>query len=159
MRKLWNQPDCAVWSLSTKSSSQTPNMNICTYVTAISLSPKLILIGVYKNTKTLENIYVGGQVLLQLLSEDLLSVVRVCGQRSGKNFNKIAYLQNRYELNDIQGLYYFNGAIGYSELEIEQLIETSGDHVLLVGKVLKTRYLQKAKVLTTTYLRKKRYIR
>lgn len=159
MRKLWNRPDVAVWSLATSSKAGVPNMNICTYVTAVSLEPKLILVAVYKDTQTLENVRVGERVLLQLLTEALAPVVRVCGQQSGKTIDKIKRLAKRYELKENNGLYYFTKAAGYTELLVDQLIETSGDHYLLVGKVLTTKNSHDDKILTTTYLREQGYIR
>jgi flavin reductase (DIM6/NTAB) family NADH-FMN oxidoreductase RutF len=134
-------------------------MNICTYVTAVSLEPKLMMVAVYKNTQTLKNVAVGKIVLLQLLGEDLAPVVRVCGQLSGKDIDKISRLKKRYELKEEAGLYYFKEAAGFMELQIEQLIETSGDHDLLVGKVLKAKNLHDKIILTTTYLKANGYIR
>jgi flavin reductase (DIM6/NTAB) family NADH-FMN oxidoreductase RutF len=95
MRRIWNRPADAVWSLSTQSVNGIGNMNICTYVTAVSLSPKLMLVAVYKNTQTLLNCSVGNKVLLQLLTQELAPVVRVCGQKSGKDIRKIDRLLYR----------------------------------------------------------------
>jgi flavin reductase (DIM6/NTAB) family NADH-FMN oxidoreductase RutF len=95
MRKIWNRPEGAVWSLSTRSVSEVGNMNICTYVTVMSLKPKLMMVAVYKNTQTLKNIALGKTVVLQLLTEELAPVVRVCGRQSGKLIDKIARLQKR----------------------------------------------------------------
>jgi flavin reductase (DIM6/NTAB) family NADH-FMN oxidoreductase RutF len=135
------------------------NMNICSYVSAVSLEPKLMMVAVYKNTQTLKNAAVGKTVLLQLLGEDLAPVVRVCGQMSGKNIDKISRLKKRYELKDVAGLQYFNEAAGFMQLQVEQLLETSGDHDLLVGKVIKAKNLHDKPVLTTTYLKENGYIR
>jgi flavin reductase (DIM6/NTAB) family NADH-FMN oxidoreductase RutF len=159
MRKLWNRGDDAVWSLCTQSETGVPNMNICTYVTAVSLEPKLMMIAVYKNTQTLKNVAVGKTVLLQLLGEDFAPVVRICGQLSGKNIDKISRLKKRYELKEQAGLFYFKDAAGFMELQVEQLIKTSGDHDLLVGKVTKSKNLHNKTILTTTYLKENGYIR
>jgi len=134
-------------------------MNICTYVSAISLDPKLLLVAVYRGTKTLENCAVGKIVLLQLLTEELAPVVRVCGQQSGNTIDKISRLQKRYSLKQQNDLFYFTNAAGFIELEIEQLLENSGDHVLLVGKVIKAKNLTDETILTTTYLKEKKFIR
>lgn len=159
MRKLWNRPDDAVWSLSTMSEKGVANMNICTYVTAVSLEPKLMMVAVYKNTKTLENVSIGKTVLLQLLPQDLAPVVRVCGQMSGKKIDKISRLKKRYDLLEENALYYFSEAAGFMVLEVEQLIETCGDHDLMVGKVVKAKNLHDKDILTTTYLKTEKYIR
>ena len=159
MRKIWNRPADAVWSLSTTSSAGVGNMNICTYVTAVSLEPKLMLVAVYKNTQTLQNCIVGQSVVLQLLTEELAPVVRICGNVSGKQINKITRLQRRYTLGQHDDLFYFSQAAGFMVLTIEQLIENSGDHVLLIGKVTQGKNLQDAHILTTSYLKEHKYIR
>lgn len=159
MRNIWNRPASAVWSLSTESTTGVGNMNICTYVSAVSLSPKLMMVAVYKNTQTIKNCIVGKKVLLQLLTEDLAPAVRVCGQKSGKDINKIARLEKRYELAKHANLFYFENSAGFIELEIEQMLETSGDHVLLIGKVVKAKNLADTNILTTDYLKKNNYIR
>jgi flavin reductase (DIM6/NTAB) family NADH-FMN oxidoreductase RutF len=159
MRKLWNRPDDAVWSLSTVSSDGMPNMNICTYVSAVSLDPKLMMVAVYRDTQTLMNIVVGETVLLQLLGEDLAPVVRICGQLSGTKIDKISRLKKRFELGEEGNLSYLKTAAGIMTLQVEQLIETSGDHYLLIGKVIKAKNLHDKPILTTTYLKANGYIR
>lgn len=159
MQKLWNRPDAAVWSLSTQSAQGVGNMNICTYVTAVSLKPKLMLVAVYKNTQTIENVSVGTSVLLQLLTEDLAPVVRICGQQSGKTIDKITRLQKRYQFKMVHGLHYFADVAGWIELLVEELVDTSGDHMLLIGKVLQSKNVVDASILTTAHLKQKGYIR
>ena len=159
MRKIWNRPADAVWSLSTQSNSGVGNMNICTYVTAVSLKPKILMVAVYRNTQTLQNCAVGKVALLQLLTQDLAPVVRVCGQKSGKDIDKITRLKKRYELSQQNDLYYFTQCAGYMELSIEQIIDTQGDHVLLLGTVLTGKNLTDTDILTTDYLKENNYIR
>lgn len=159
MQKLWNRPVDAVWSLSTQSNASVHNMNICTYVSAISLKPKLMMVAVYDNTQTQQNIAVGKTVLLQLLTQELAPVVRICGQKSGKEINKIDRLQKRYEINYHDTHAYFAEAAGYMTLRVTQLLETGGDHVLLVGAVVTARNLHDVPLLTTAYLKEHNYIR
>jgi flavin reductase (DIM6/NTAB) family NADH-FMN oxidoreductase RutF len=159
MRKIWNRPADAVWSLSTQSVAGKGNMNICTYVTAVSMEPKQMLAAVYRGTQTLKNTKVGGTVLLQLLTEDLAPVVRICGQQSGAIIDKIALLKKRYPLSAHKGLNYFNEAAGFMELRVEHLFETEGDHLLMIGRVLKGKNLVDAPILTTTFLKAHNYIR
>jgi len=159
MRRLWNRPADAVWSVSSISDTGIGNMNIATYVTAVSLDPKLMLVAVYKNTQTLQNVTVGKTILLQLLTQELAPVVRVCGQLSGQKIAKIPRLQKRYALAKHNALFYFTQSAGFLELEIEQLTKTSGDHVLLIGRVITAKNLVDAPILTTTYLKDHKYIR
>lgn len=94
MKKPWNVPDLPVYSLMTECDGRV-NMNICTYVSAMSMSPKRYAIGVYYNTKTLENIQKGATVVLQLLSQEQWPVVRNLGQKSGMNMNKHEFLSRK----------------------------------------------------------------
>lgn len=159
MRRLWNRPDLAVWSLSTQAADGTPNLNICSYVMSTSLDPKLMTVAVYHGTKTRENIQNGETVLLQLLSEELAPVVRVCGQQSGHSVDKIKRLQKRYELMEQDGLYYFTKAAGFMLLEITDLYENGGDHTLVTGRVFTSKNLSDAPILTTTYLKEHKFTR
>jgi flavin reductase (DIM6/NTAB) family NADH-FMN oxidoreductase RutF len=159
MRKLWNRPDLPVWSMVTKDETGHSNLNICTYVTSISMKPKRILVALYRGTKTLENIEKTQHGLLQLLSEELAPVVRVCGQQSGYAMNKLARLQKRYTFNEHAGLPYFETAAGYMELRFTQLIDVHGDHVLGVATVVKACNLHDVPILTTTYLKNNHYTR
>jgi|AntRauTorckE6833_2_1112554.scaffolds.fasta_scaffold17421_3 flavin reductase (DIM6/NTAB) family NADH-FMN oxidoreductase RutF len=159
MRKLWNRPAWPVWSVSTIDQEGQGNMNIATYVQAVSLDPKLMTIAVYKDTKTLNNIQLSKRCLLQLLPESLAPVVRVCGQKSGNDIDKIARLQKRFELKQHTDLYYFADAAGWLELEIADMHDVGGDHILVTGKVVKQKNLHDVQILTTDYLRTNGYIR
>ncbi len=158
MRKLWNRPNMPVWSLST-ADGETPNLNICTYVTSVSMDPKLMLIAVYTGTKTLSNLKNNKHCLLQLLPEELAPVVRVCGQTSGHTTHKVKRLAKRYEFLQVDDLVYFAQAVGYMELQIESLREVGGDHVLAVARVVSAKNLSDAPILTTDYLKEHKYTR
>lgn len=159
MRKLWNRPDLAVWSLSTNDRAGKGNMNICTYVTAVSMNPKLMMVAVYHSTKTRKNIQLGSTVILQLLSESLAPAVRVCGQQSGNSIDKITRLKKRFRLQEHNGLYYFSDACGFMELRITDVHEVAGDHTLVTGEVIFSKNLYAVPVLTTTYLKENKITR
>jgi flavin reductase (DIM6/NTAB) family NADH-FMN oxidoreductase RutF len=161
MRKLWNRPTLPVWSLVTENQAGLANMNICTYVTSVSMNPKLMLVATYENTATLDNLVANPSkpVLLQLLSEELAPVVRVCGRQSGRSVDKVAALRKKYSLCSYQGLPYFAAAAGVLALEDCTVIPCGGDHRLLVGRVTWSKNLHDAPILTTEYLRSKGFIR
>ena len=77
-------------------------MNICTYVSAISMNPKLYAVAVYENTQTLENIEESDYAVLQLLHESHFHLVKKLGQTSGMKYNKEQYLKKKDLLNCIQ---------------------------------------------------------
>ena len=159
MRKLWNRPSLPVWSLVTKDATGRANMNICTYVTSVSMEPKLMLVAVYAGTKTLENITLHKHGLLQLLTEELAPAVRVCGQMSGHSIDKTARLKKRYELHEHASLPYFAQAAGYMELLFTSITKTAGDHVLALAEVKHAKNLTDRPLLTTDYLKDHKYIR
>lgn len=159
MRKIWNRPSWPVWSVSTVNAQGKGNMNIATYVQAVSLEPKLMMIGLYKNTQTLANIADTKRAVLQLLPETLAPVVRICGQKSGRDIDKITRLQKRFDLKQINNLYYFTEAASYVELELQELIAVDGDHLLGICTVGKQKNLHDVPLLTTDYLREQGYIR
>jgi flavin reductase (DIM6/NTAB) family NADH-FMN oxidoreductase RutF len=123
------------------------------------MEPKLMMIALYTDTKTLANIEVSRHGLLQLLTEDLAPAVRVCGQMSGHTVDKFARLKKRYSFDERSGLPYFTKAAGYMELEFTELIENDGDHVLGLARVVMAKNLHDEPILTTTYLRDNKFTR
>ncbi|HCN37941.1 MAG TPA: hypothetical protein DIS94_09550 [Bacteroidetes bacterium] len=99
-KKVWNIPDLPVYSLATYDRKSKVNMNICTYVTAISLKPKLYAVAVYEKTKTLKNIKNSDICVLQLLSKSQFNLIKKLGQTSGINFDKENYLNNKNFLEE-----------------------------------------------------------
>ncbi|MCX6293012.1 MAG: flavin reductase, partial [Sphingobacteriales bacterium] len=87
-KKPWNRVDLPVYSISSKG-AEFDNMNIITYATAVSMKPKRFICAVYKNTKTLENVRLNGQFVLQILSNTQYALVRLLGKQSGNKINKI----------------------------------------------------------------------
>ena len=161
MRRLWNRPDLPVWSLVTLDSSGVANMNVCTYVTSVSLEPKRMLVAVYQDTKTLHNLQdrPTEPVLLQLLTKSLAPVVRVCGQQSGKTIDKVSRLQKRYDIAFHEGIPYFTQAAGYLLLVPQSVTETDGDHVLYTFSVMRHKNMSDTEILTTDVLRQQKIIR
>lgn len=159
MRKLWNRPSLPVWSLVTKDHERGANLNICTYVTSISMEPKLMLIAVYKGTRTLENLRVHSTALLQLLAEGHAPVVRLAGQQSGAKVDKWSRLMRRFKVADLAGLPYLADALGVMQLEIIDEHEVGGDHVLFTARVVKAKNLHEGNILTTDYLKQNGYTR
>jgi flavin reductase (DIM6/NTAB) family NADH-FMN oxidoreductase RutF len=161
MRKLWNRPDWPVWSLVTRDEAGKPNLNICTYVVPVSLKPKRMMVAVYHGTKTLANLEVcpDQTVLLQLLTQSLAPVVRVCGQQSGHIIDKLPRLQKRFMTASDADLPYFCEAAGYMLLVPQTVFSVMGDHTLYTFVVTKHKNLSDKPILTTTMLRDQKYIR
>ncbi|WP_291400676.1 flavin reductase [Daejeonella sp.] len=156
MRRPWNLIDPPVYSLATYCDGQV-NMNICTYVTAISMEPKIYAIAIYKNTKTLENMYNSEQAVLQFLHPEQFKLVKNLGQRTGLNFNKQAYLKKNNLLeswNDYEVLKNTSARILLQKIEFKE----TGDHILFTFRTEKYKSYH-PEVLTSETLRIKKIIR
>jgi flavin reductase (DIM6/NTAB) family NADH-FMN oxidoreductase RutF len=156
MQKPWNIPNLPVYSLATYLNG-TVNMNICTYVSAVSMQPKLYSIAIYNNTKTLENIEQVEFAVLQLLHSSHASLVKKLGQTSGKNYNKQKYLEKKGILTTWNEFKILQNLSAIVLLQKKEAIQT-GDHKLFVFEALQHKSFNKD-YLTLDYLREKKIIR
>lgn len=139
-----------VYSLAT-SNEGVVNMNICTYVTAVSMEPKIMMVAVYEQTKTLENILTADTAVLQILHKDQASLVRTLGKKSGITYNKYLYLKKKDMLSEWKNFTVLKDACAYMELEKISFLKT-GDHTSYFFKV-KNAVSRRQEVLTTQDLR------
>lgn len=131
-------------------------MNTCTYVTAISMQPKLFAIAIYNNTKTLENVLQTDIAILQYLHPSQHGLVKLLGKKSAKLIDKQAYLQKKELLtnwHDYQVLKGCTALVLLQKIDHQQ----TGDHVLFTFEALKFKSYD-ADVLTTSILREKKII-
>jgi flavin reductase (DIM6/NTAB) family NADH-FMN oxidoreductase RutF len=158
MKRPWNIPDLQVYSLVTYDRNRL-NMNICTYVSAMSLKPKIFAIGIYQGTQTLHNIQNGKTAVLQVLTTEHTHMVRTLGKKSGKNFDKDSWLRNNTKLEKWKGFEVLPGCAGLMKLEKESFL-TTGDHDLYIfGLVHFSSPKIKSKLLTTRILSENQIIR
>ncbi len=160
MRKPWNLPSYPVYSLLTEdtltSNSQIEifdepryNMNIMTYVIPVSMQPKHYIIALYRDTQSLANWQVTHRGILQILAPGHSSLVRVLGKKSGKSYDKMAYLKKKWLLTLENHLSWI---AGYIELEeIERLPDGGWDHELYLCRVISSKTYHED-VLTTGVL-------
>ena len=109
-------------------------MNICTYVTAVSLHPKLYAIAIYENTQTLENIKKSDRSVLQILRKPHIDLITLLGKKSGMDIDKQAFLEKKNRLENWRGLPVLKDAAAYLLLE-KQSSFTTGDHELFTFSV------------------------
>ncbi len=138
MKKPWNLPDSTVYSLATYNENKV-NMNICTYVTPISMKPKLYAIAVYENTKTLELLRTNPICVLQLLNPSQYNLVTYLGKKTGHNFDKHAYLIKRNLLELWQNHLVLKNTSALLMLEKIDENKSFGDHVVFVFKVIQSK--------------------
>jgi flavin reductase (DIM6/NTAB) family NADH-FMN oxidoreductase RutF len=156
MKRPWNIIDSPVYSLATYFEGIV-NMNICTYVSAISMEPKIYAIAIYNETKTLENMFQTDRAILQFLNPEQYKLVRNLGQRSGLAFNKRQYLQKNNLLENWNGYDVLKNTSARILLEKIDFKQT-GDHVLFTFKAEKYKSYH-PEVLTSEILRNKKIIR
>lgn len=132
-------------------------MNICTYVSAISMEPKIYAIAIYKNTKSLENMLQSEQAVLQFLHPEQFKLVKNLGQRSGNSFNKHNYLIKNNLLEKWNDYDVLKGVSARILLEKIDWKET-GDHILFTFNALKYKTYH-SEVLSSEILRSKKIIR
>jgi flavin reductase (DIM6/NTAB) family NADH-FMN oxidoreductase RutF len=155
-KKPWNLINAPVYSLATENHGAV-NMNICTYVTAISMKPKQYVVGVYDGTRTLQNILQTERAVLQLLSKTQINVVRNLGNKSGLKFNKDAWLRKKNLLANWNGFEVLKDAAAC--LLIQKISEQqAGDHLMCLFEVMD--YCSYGSdILTLDDLREKKMIR
>ena len=128
MRRPWNIINCPIYSLATYTEDGV-NMNICTYVSAVSMQPKLYAVAIDDKTQTFENLSNSDIVILQIMHQSQIKLVNVLGKKSGKSYNKEAYLEKRGWLNQWRDHTVLKDAAAY--LMLEKLNDqVTGDHVL-----------------------------
>ena len=95
MRRPWNIINLPIYSLQTVDSNGKLNMNICTYVSVVSMKPKIYSIAIYYGTKTIENLDNSNNVVLQILSKKNIGLVKNLGKKSGLKIDKDKYLRKQ----------------------------------------------------------------
>ena len=136
MKKPWNIINLPVYSLATYNGDQM-NMNICTYVSSVSMHPKKYMIALYRGTKTLQNMAETEIAVLQLLSAQQYHLIQVLGRKSGYTYDKRAYLNKKLLLEFWKDYPVLKNTSARLLLHKESSM-ACGDHVLFLFNVLST---------------------
>ena len=137
MRRPWNISNSPIYSLVTFDDNIL-NMNICSYVSVVNMTPKIYAISLDYNTKTYKNIIgENSNIVLQLLSEENINVVRKLGKQSGNNFNKYHYLKQKQLLTQWNSIDVLKNTSALIMLEHKDIISNLPDHSVLIFDVLK----------------------
>jgi flavin reductase (DIM6/NTAB) family NADH-FMN oxidoreductase RutF len=132
-------------------------MNICSYVTPVSMKPKRYIVAIYKNTKTLELTKQNPQFLLQILAENQYNLINLLGKKSGFQINKIDKIKEPVEFyNDTFA--YLSQSLAYIHLRVLNWLDT-GDHWCALCAVVAHKNLNPGKPLSLELLKKKKIIR
>ena len=148
MKRPWNIVNPAIYSLVTYDENDILNMNICSYVSAVSLKPKLYLIAIDYSTKTYKNLKQNSVVVLQLLSKSHLKIIRKLGKLSGYSYNKEKYLKSKGILNNWRKNLVLKNVCALIELKKMNEINIEGDHAIFTFSVSKFKTLSEDSILT-----------
>lgn len=155
-KKPWNRVNLPVYSVS--SLGQKPNMHICTYVSAVSMQPKRIMVALYHGTQTIDNVAADGEMVLQLLAASQYALVNLLGKQTGKKIDKIGRLKKRGLLTEWNGFPVLQEALAVMKLKVCNQME-GGDHRIYLCDVVAYKNLQPGEALTTSILHEKGIIR
>jgi len=135
MKRPWNLIDGQVYSLATYR-DEGVNMNIMSYVTAVSMKPKRYSAAVYHDTYTLANLEQSEVAVLQFLSTRHLPFIQTLGKKSGIDIDKERYLEKHDMLDDWKSLRVLRDCTAL--IALKKMEQTSaGDHELFIFDVLK----------------------
>lgn len=155
-KKPWNIINCPVYSLMTWNNQQL-NMNLCTYVTSISMKPKRYVVGVYHNTFTHDCLQNANTAILQVLGKENLSQCRLLGFQSGNIKNKEVVLQKRKALQE-WGEHSILKNVAAVMLLQKVCVMNAGDHDMVLFDVVQSKTFHD-QVLMLDELRKAKMIR
>ena len=148
MKRPWNIIDLPIYSLVTKDKDGNVNMNICTYVSAVSMKPKMYAIAIDYKTKTFDNLKKSFIAVLQILSQDNMKLVRKLGKTSGKKIDKDKYLKGKLLLQDWNGEEVLKGACAYLMIKKSSCVQNHGDHAIYLFDVLASKTVSEDNILT-----------
>ena len=148
MKRPWNIINPPIYSLVTYDKTDNLNMNICSYVSAVSLKPKLYSIAIDYSTKTYENLKLNSSVVLQLLSKSHLKIIRKLGKKSGYLINKEKYLKSKDMLDNWRKNVVLKDTCALIELKKNNEINIEGDHAIFTFSVSKYTTLSEDGILT-----------
>ena len=157
MKRPWNIIDLPVYSLLSNDINGNINMNICTYVSAVSMKPKIYSIAIDFKTKTYDNLIASDRVVLQLLSKKNISLVRTLGKKSGKKIDKHNYLKKK-KLFNWKGYEVLKDVCALVELEKSEEIKINGDHHIFLFDAVSYKSFSDKDILTTKDLIEKKII-
>lgn len=156
MKRPWNLSNIPVYSLATHDGEKV-NMNICTYVSAVSMKPKRYMVAVYHQTQSLQNIHNSKTAVLQLLGKQHLPLVNALGKKSGRYYNKETYLMKKKVLEIWNDKKVLTNCAGLMEVE-KIWSKDAGDHTMFLFDV-KSFTTNHENVLMLDDLREKKLVR
>ena len=127
-----------VWSLACPQSSTKTSMNIMTFCTPVSISPKLWAVALYHETLTKASFLEHGSGILQLLTPSQHPLVGILGKQSGYQIDKQeACKKVGICWERLSDLHVLPECAAYLELKVQSSMIEAGDHVVVICEVMK----------------------
>lgn len=124
-----------VCALICSSNGERDNVMTASFLMPVSFEPKYVAVSISPKRLTLSNLNKVKEFTLNILSEEMLEIAKICGSYSGKNFDKFKMAKLEKEKSKfIKPPMVKNCPISF-ECKVE-LMKEFGDHYLIVGKVL-----------------------
>ena len=146
MKRPWNIVDVPVYSLATYD-DQSVNMNICTYVSAVSMQPKMYMIALDYKTKTFRNLERSNHAVLQVLNQSHAPLIPMLGKKTGEKINKQQKLERKNLLTAWNGHTVLDNSCAYIALKVSDRSNIGGDHELFYFDVEKSTTKQEDQIL------------
>jgi flavin reductase (DIM6/NTAB) family NADH-FMN oxidoreductase RutF len=113
-------------------------MNIMTFCTPVSISPKLWALALYHETLTKASFLEHGSGILQLLTPSQHPLVGILGKQSGYQIDKEdACRQVGICWERLDDLHVLPECAVYLELKVQSSMIEAGDHVVVICQVMK----------------------
>ena len=157
-KRPWNRVNLPVYSISSHDGHGHHNMHIITYASQISMQPKRFVCGIYRGTKTLENISSHPNFVLQLLASHQYRLTDLLGKKSGKDIDKITRLARRNLLSTWKDYSILKECLAVMELSVISRFD-GGDHIGFLCEVADYKNLNEGVPLTLDILREHKLIR
>ena len=162
VQRVMHEMPYGLYIVGSKDDGGKVNGMMADWVMQVSFEPRLVAVSFENNSHTLANVRERGHFSVNLLAQDdeamelarsfaqPFSGAKVSGRR-GDEATKVHYKLDgqAYQLTE-HGCPVLDAVMAWIECEAEQFIAT-GDHTLVVGRVLDGRIEREAEPLTSTY--------
>ena len=134
----------------TSRNGEEVNAMVGNWLTQVSFEPRLLLFGLSKTAYTHEVVAAGGVFAVNIFNKEDDSVVRQLTKARAKKPDKMDGVV--WSPGPATGCPVLAGAAAVIECRVAHLIDTGGDHDLLVGEVVNALILKEGDVNTTLTL-------
>lgn len=117
------------------STNEKNNVMTASFIMPISFNPKYLAFSISPKRYTFENLKKIKEFTLNVCSQEMLEVAKICGTYSGRDRDKFEMLKLKKERSRFVKPQMIENCPIFFECKIEDMKEF-GDHFLVVGKVL-----------------------